>query len=213
MLVLTVKRHHDSIAQYLHESSSFATRPYQVHVHELLASGGGTAGSGAGSVGAKPLQSGLVTAMMQQQWAAAKRDELLTVYDITVSATVALNVTLPSSEAADEEPFFSSNVEPNSPNSDQPHLVHGQQESADLQMGAQLAMHQTPQLSQQQSGGINTVLNFQRGQRMSFECHLEITGTDFGKRERININETGQYTFCLLPFSLCWRKRALSSLS
>ena len=156
VLVLTVKRQADSIAQYLHESSSFSIRPHQVAASELLAQPhqqqqAGPTGSGAPSA------------------------QLVTVYDITVSATVALNVTLP--------PLASLGGE----------LAEQQQQQyskAELQLNQMVARQQQQQ--QQQPGGINTVLAFRRGQRMTFECHLEITGTDFGRRERININETGE---------------------
>ena len=115
VLVLTVKRGADSIAQYLHESSSLAIRPYS-----------------------------------------EPSDSSVTLYDATVSATVALNVSLPAAG------------------------------------GGQVAGNVGQQ--QQPPTGINTILNFRRGQRMSFECHLELTGTEFEQRKRINIDEEGKPT-------------------
>lgn len=120
VLVLTVKRGADSIAQYLHESSLVSVRPYQA---------------------ASPLDTPAGVDIPAS---------LVTLYDITVSATVALNVSLPGGEPRP--------------------TAAGQ---------AQLA-------------GLQTVLGFRRGQRMSFECHLELTGTDFEQRKRININEEGK---------------------
>lgn len=135
VIVLSVKRQPDSIAQFLHEASSTFIRPYQV-AHEQY----------------------------YEKRANMSSSSLLpvTLFDITVSATVALNVTLPDATDA---------------------------AAAALSAPAQTVPH------------TSTVIGYRRGQRMSFECHLELTGTEFEQRKRININDEGkQRHTCVASF-------------
>lgn len=221
VIVLTVKRDTDSIAQYLHESSSVSIRPYQVsqseYYLEMLAKGGNshvdrpyTNHSVRGSsrvVISNERHHYLAPPPPQLDKEKEKEEEelLVTLYDITVSATVALNVSLPATYSSSSsgklqrgqllETTSGSSGATSSPmddllSSDWP----SSREPVDLQHGQQM--------------GINTVLSFKHNQRMSFECHLEITGTEFEQRKRINIKEEGEllslspFTFYLLPFAL-----------
>ena len=134
---LTVKRNAEAIAQYLHEASSTSLRPFQVSQAQYF---------GDESTAAAANSSG----------------NLVTLYDITVSATVALNVTLPSPGPTSGDRW--SDAEQSSSGS-----------------------------GQNEQSAVNTVLHFRRGQRMSFECHLELTGTEFEQRRRIAISEDGEY--------------------
>jgi len=171
VIVLTVKRGSDSIAQYLHESSSVSIRPYQVKHAQYFELGGLQANETArGPQGRQEER--------QPDWEEWRRaeghDELaVTLYDITVSATVALNVSL-RSLGPTAAPLASGGGGATSSS--------GWRRPA----GERRFGHQ-----EQQAAGISTVLSFARGQRMSFECHLEITGTEFEQRRRININEEG----------------------
>lgn len=148
-LVLTVKRDTESIAQYLHESSTLSVRPYQVSWADYL--------QDLAKLRAKSeLEGSLISKDVELAYNASSSQASVTLYDITVSATVALNVSLSPAPKAGY-------------------------------------LHQVSSAwAQLQAAGINTVLSFRRGQRMSFECQLEITGTEFEQRRRININEDGK---------------------
>lgn len=148
-LVLTVKRDADSIAQYLHESSSLSIRPYQVGWQDYL--------QDLAKLRAKGELEGSLISKSGEFAASNASQPTVTLYDITVSATVALNVSLSSAPS-----------------------------------GPSLSQVSSPSVAHLHAAGINTVLAFRRGQRMSFECQLEITGTEFEQRRRININEDGK---------------------
>lgn len=152
VIVLTVKRDSDSIAQYLHESSSVSIRPYQVNQADYYYYSKQSNKLPYNSASMRQLKNSSSIISGEEF------DLQFTLYDINVSATVALNVTLPPTNR----------VEPLNDSSSMNSIVGGQ-------FPAQM----------------NTILNFKRGQRMSFECHLEITGTEFEQRKRININEEG----------------------
>lgn len=153
-IVLNVRRDADSIAQFLQESSQVSIRPYQVSWPDYL---------NAVSASGKKLRA------LKETWEGSPPSELIsasnngsqpsavTLYDISVSTTVALNVSL-----------------------------------AEVELGPVLASSRPATAEQLRASGINTVLAFRRGQRMSFECQLDITGTDFQQRKRININEQGK---------------------
>lgn len=163
VMVLTVKRGAEAITQYLLDSSLVSIRPYQVSQRDLLSANG--------------LASAPPSAPQDKQ------DQLtVTLYDITVSATVALNVSLPG------------------PNHREQNARTSPSESADSGPMDERAMSHLYN-QQQQPIGINTILNFRRGQRMLFECHLELTGTEFEQRKRININEEGE-SLSLAPLFL-----------
>lgn len=160
VIVLTVKRDADSIAQYLHESSSVSIRPYQVnqadyfqHKSDQTQQQRGT--SRAGNWSSTPLKRASNSSL--------ESGLQFTLYDITVSATIALNVSLPALTLEEAASVWPNLYEP---------LVS--------------------------PAHLSTVLNFKRGQRMSFECHLEITGTEFETRKRILINEEGKLQEMLL---------------
>lgn len=158
VMVLTVKRDAESIAQYLHEASSVSVRPYQVNHLDYFES----AGKG------RALAAGNATSQ--------NTSLLITLYDITVSATVALNVSLGSPMTA-------------SPLNESP-LQATQWEPKLSQTWPQAAARPVDSLVA--TTGINTILHFHPNQRMSFECHLEITGTEFELRKRINIKPEGK---------------------
>lgn len=176
VIVLTVKRNADAIAQYLHESSTTSIRPYQVNHADYFESSASFAAeaSSQASLLSPPLLSsggptapatlnGNTTGSGETTNDGQRQDQLLvTLYDITVSATVALNVSL---------------LQP------QQLAISGQSQLDSA--GQRWAV-------EQEQPGVHTVLGFRRGQRMSFECHLEITGTEFEQRKRININEEGK---------------------
>lgn len=175
VIVLTVKRGADSIAQYLHESSSVSIRPYQVshgEYFESLAKRGSVSVAAAAEDPGGPASKAVANQLEGQLTGDQRHHLLVTLYDITVSATVALNVSLPPTTLASPS---------GKPSSASPSDQSGR---AWLERPSQSGI-------EQQQPGINTVLNFRRGQRMSFECHLEITGTDYEQRKRINIDETG----------------------
>lgn len=193
MIVLTVKRDSDSIAQYLHESSSVSIRPYQVNQADyyhfrhnskklipLLSqklkqqalettSYSDNLLTINSNIKSSPQANNISASSNELAELQRESDLQFTLYDITVSATIALNVTLP--------PASSSTLNTNKP----------------VNSSSMNTFEQLPatSLTTAQFGQINTVLNFRRGQRMSFECHLEITGTEFEQRKRININEEG----------------------
>lgn len=196
VIVLTVKRDSDSIAQYLHESSSVSIRPYQVNQADYYHFGnnnkklipllGQKLKQQAAettlntnnlprtnpNIKSPPQANTNITSSIEFAEQLQQESDLqFTLYDITVSATIALNVSLPP---------------PSSPtlNTNQ----RGPVNSSSMNTFEQLP---ATSLTTAQFGQINTVLNFRRGQRMSFECHLEITGTEFEQRKRININEEG----------------------
>lgn len=159
VLVLTVKRGADAIAQYLHESSSVSVRPYQVSQAQLFRDETGAGGAHS----ALPV----------------------TLYDITVSTTVALNVSLAPAH----------HQRPPAPSGGADQLVAPGAAGPQDARQPPGAWHQDEHSSyhlQPAQPAINTVLGFRRGQRMSFECHLEITGTEFEQRKRINMNEEGE---------------------
>lgn len=147
VIVLTVKRDSDSIAQYLHESSSVSIRPYQVNQTDYFYL--------RYNKPQYPIQKQLNSSELQRESTLQ-----FTLYDITVSATIALNVSLPPSNR----------------------VLNGSSSMNSLERQQQ---------QQQLPAQMNTILAFKRGQRMSFECHLEITGTEYEQRKRININEEG----------------------
>lgn len=169
VMVLMVKRDPDSIAQYLHESSSVSIRPFQVNHFDYFES---------------------VSANGQQLAPSGVRNEtsssnslLVTLYDITVSATIALNVTLPPASPTGP------NVEPAEHSRHEP-----KQSSWPTAGGLGLAEQQQQQATSDSliTTGINTILHFHPNQRMSFECHLEITATEFEQRKRIFITPDGK---------------------
>jgi hypothetical protein len=171
VMALLVKRGADSIAQYLHESSLVAIRPYEVNQSDILA--GSRAPSGSFGCGQPPPGAGA------QQRSTAGGEQLpsqapftVTLYDITVSATVALNVSLPA-------PALAANYQHGRP--------AGSQMNELPAAGGFNGLFGQPPVA-----GVNTILNYRRGQRMSFECHLELTGTEFEERKRIGISEEGE---------------------
>lgn len=190
-MLLQVKRGIDSIAQYLHESSSVSIRPYQVSQADYYYPTSYSSGSDSDTFG-----DGIKSSEKDDELSAAAaartgrelgdhyesngsfvdkitrlnfRQPTVTLYDITLIATVALNVSLTSSSGQQQQ---SNNLSPTA----------GEPRSFGFGYGP----------SQQQAGGVNTILNFRRGQRMTFECQLEITGTDYEKRNWISINEEGE---------------------
>lgn len=193
-MLLQVKRGVDSIAQYLHESSSVSIRPYQVSQADYyydsaadsleqiklagkddeLSSSAAAGSDGLGDAGGQwpeirsSSSSSLANETNQRRIDKFTYPPTVTLYDITLTATVALNVSLISSSSPNGLANWPTN-----------------------QTFSQDTNQQHYSRQQQQIGAINTVLPFRRGQKMSFECQLEITGTEFEQRKRININEEG----------------------
>lgn len=163
VMMLLVKRDSESIAQYLHESSTVHVRPYQVNMLDYYGENqlGTSAGSESGS--------------------------MITLFDVTLSATVALNVSLeaPSSMMT---PVLGGGG---------PLAGVGPRSSQPNPMTTSLLPPPPPPNYLTSSSSANTVLTYKRNQRMSFECHLEITGTEFESRKRININEEGKFPVSL----------------
>lgn len=167
VLVLTVKRDADSIAQYLHESSSISLRPRQASVAEIF-----------------PAQPPNQTATTWNSLDLSQQP-MVTLFDITLSATVALNVSLPTGQLSRAAGGGGG----------------GPPEPLERTTSGTTSVRQ-PAPSQQPVPGINTILSYRRGQRMSFECHLDITGTEFEQRKRISINEEGEFQFHALSLRL-----------
>lgn len=166
LMLLTVKRDSESIAQYLHEASSVSIRPFEVGDDYFET----TSLAGAATSNKLMMLQQPTTTFANFSRGNSKRHIL---YDIRVTATIALNVSLPqTTQMHDDDEASLGDAE-----TDNEQSQHTDTESERL-----ITL----------SGGINTVLNFRPNQRMSFECHLEITGTDFEQLKRINLDEKGE---------------------
>lgn len=162
LMLLTVKRDSESIAQYLHESSSVSIRPFEVGDDYFEAKYSAPSRNTNFNQNQMPNQNHQYHNHNKTSIAANR----FTLYDIKLSATIALNVSLPpfnQNDAADSDTIQAEG----SQIAENDHLIT-------------------------LSSGIQTVLNFKPNQRMSFECHLELTGTDFEQLKRINLDEKSE---------------------
>lgn len=210
IIALLVKRDAESIVQYLHESSSVSIRSQQVNQADYYAAASAENNNNNNSAGVSsrpaPDETSSTAAAAASELSPAPM--MITLYDITVSATVALNVSLSSAAGGASASSFPPPLPVPADQRRQPSSSSSSSLAASL-WGRQFELTQAPQPPP--PPGVATVLPYRRGQRMSFECHLEITGTEFEERKRINIVEQGLYLslFFYLAFDhLAARSRA-----
>lgn len=169
VMVLTVKRDLDSIAQYLHESSSVNIRPYLVDHYDYFESSSSNSSSSMDQPEITPTSNeNQDNKIIPRNDSIGRSTFKVKLYDISVSATIALNVSLPSDWRVGVSSSSSKQIEQD--------FDQQQQQHSSLLIN-----------------GINTILQYKPNQRMSFECQLEITGTEFEQRKRINIRAEGKF--------------------